>query len=69
MAEPFSHRSPEFENMLQRVKDELTTLTGAKYVQLLQGTGTLANDVVAAQLSMHRVKVLYCERGIWFKAH
>ncbi len=53
MAEPFSHRSSEFGNVLQRVKDKLTALTGARYVQLLQGTGTLANDVVAAQLSMH----------------
>ena len=51
MAEPISHRSFEYDSLLKRVKKQLTSLTGAKYVQLLQGTGTLANDVVAAQLS------------------
>ena len=63
MAEPFSHRSSEFESVLQRVKDKLTALTGAKYVQLLQGTGTLANDVVGAQLSMHSGKGLILVNG------
>jgi len=63
MTEPFSHRSSEFESVLQRVKDKLTALTGAKYVQLLQGTGTLANDVVAAQLSMHGGKGLILVNG------
>ena len=38
-------------------------MTGAKYVQLLQGTGTLANDVVAAQLSMHSGKGLILVNG------
>lgn len=63
MAEPFSHRSSEFESVLQRVKDKLTALTGAKYVQLLQGTGTLANDVVGAQLSMRSGKGLILVNG------
>ncbi len=63
MAEPFSHRSPEYESLLQRVKQRLTTLTGAKYVQLLQGTGTLANDVVAAQLSTCEGKGLILVNG------
>jgi aspartate aminotransferase-like enzyme len=61
--EPFSHRSSEFESVLRRVKNRLTSLTGAKYVQLLQGTGTLANDVVAAQLSMHSGKGLILVNG------
>jgi len=63
MTEPFSHRSTAFEMILNRVKDRLTTLTGAKYVQLFQGTGTLANDVVAAQLSMHSGKGLILVNG------
>ncbi|MBO0589331.1 aminotransferase class V-fold PLP-dependent enzyme [Sporosarcina sp. E16_8] len=63
MAEPFSHRSSEFESLLQRVKDKLTALTDANYVQILQGTGTLANDVVAAQLSMHSGKGLILVNG------
>lgn len=63
VAQPFSHRSPEFEGVLNRVKMRLTTLTGAKYVQLLHGTGTLANDVVAAQLSVHKGKGLILVNG------
>lgn len=51
ITDPYSHRSIEFERILRRVKSRLTSLTGAKYVQILQGTGTLANDVIAAQLS------------------
>ncbi|MBO0602608.1 aminotransferase class V-fold PLP-dependent enzyme [Sporosarcina sp. E16_3] len=63
MAEPFSHRSSGFESVLRSVKEKLTALTGAKYVQLLQGTGTLANDVVGAQLSMHSGKGLILVNG------
>ncbi len=63
MAEPFSHRSSEFDGVLRRVKNRLMSLTGAKYVQLLQGTGTLANDVVAAQLSIRSGKGLIFVNG------
>lgn len=63
IAEPFSHRSPEFEGVLKRVKNRLMSLTGAKYVQLLQGTGTLANDVIAAQLSIRSGKGLILVNG------
>lgn len=63
MAEPYSHRTIEFEKLLTRVKLGLTALTGAKYVQLLHGTGTLANDVVAAQLSAHGGKGLILVNG------
>ncbi|WP_342507362.1 aminotransferase class V-fold PLP-dependent enzyme [Sporosarcina sp. FSL K6-2383] len=63
MAEPFSHRSSEFDGVLKRVKNSLISLTGAKYVQLLQGTGTLANDVIAAQLSIRSGKGLILVNG------
>ncbi|MEK5036475.1 aminotransferase class V-fold PLP-dependent enzyme [Sporosarcina sp. FSL K6-3457] len=63
MAEPFSHRSPEFNSVLKHVKNRLMSLTGAKYVQLLQGTGTLANDVIAAQLSIRSGKGLILVNG------
>ncbi|PIC78074.1 GNAT family N-acetyltransferase [Sporosarcina sp. P19] len=49
--EAFSHRSAEYARLFATVKRQLLDLTGANYVQLLQGTGTLANDAVAAQLS------------------
>lgn len=49
---PVSHRSPEFISTLQRLKAELLALTGANHVQTLLGSGTLANDAVAGQLSL-----------------
>lgn len=51
MKEPLSHRSPVYARLLKSVTAQLRGLTGANHVQLLQGTGTLANDAVAAQLS------------------
>lgn len=63
VAEPFSHRSPEFDTLLKCVKRKLTTLTGANHVQLLQGTGTFANDVIAGQLSLMEGKGLICVNG------
>lgn len=51
MKEPLSHRSPVYARLLKSVTAQLRELTGANHVQLLQGTGTLANDAVAAQLS------------------
>ena len=36
--------------MLERVKNQLTTISGAKYVHLLVGSGTLANESMIAQL-------------------
>jgi aspartate aminotransferase-like enzyme len=49
---PVSHRSEAFEEALVRTKRLLRDLVGARHVQILVGTGTLANDVVAAQLSL-----------------
>lgn len=62
-ADPHSHRTTEFEKLLLKVKHRLTTLTSAKHVQILQGTGTLANDVVAAQLSVLGGKGLILVNG------
>lgn len=46
-----SHRSSAYLARLSRVKSMLLAMTGARDVQVLAGTGTLANDLVAAQLS------------------
>ncbi|MBS4197524.1 GNAT family N-acetyltransferase [Lederbergia citri] len=62
-ASPFSHRSKGFETLLQAVQNKLTTLANAKYVQILHGTGTLANDVVAGQLSLMSGKGLILVNG------
>ena len=48
---PLSHRSPEFARLMQNVRQQLCDLTGASYCAVMVGSGTLANDVVAGQLS------------------
>ena len=48
---PLSHRSPEFARLMQNVRQQLCDLTGAGYCAVMVGSGTLANDVVAGQLS------------------
>jgi aspartate aminotransferase-like enzyme/GNAT superfamily N-acetyltransferase len=47
-----SHRSPAFLAQLRQVQDRLCQLTGARNVQVLPGSGSLATAVVAAQLSL-----------------
>lgn len=48
---PLSHRSPEFTEELRTLQARLCTLANAKHAAVLLGSGTLANDVVAAQLA------------------
>jgi aspartate aminotransferase-like enzyme/predicted N-acetyltransferase YhbS len=49
---PVSHRSAPFLELVADVKLRLLALTGASSVELLLGSGTLGNDVVAAQLNL-----------------
>ncbi|MFI5177874.1 MAG: GNAT family N-acetyltransferase [Vicinamibacterales bacterium] len=49
---PVSHRDRTFVRDLERAADRLCRLTNAPHVQVLVGTGTLANDVIAAQISL-----------------
>ncbi|HVR42287.1 MAG TPA: aminotransferase class V-fold PLP-dependent enzyme [Thermoanaerobaculia bacterium] len=46
-----SHRSSEFAGELSAAREALRRLTSARHVQVLAGTGTLANDAVAAQIA------------------
>lgn len=62
-AYPVSHRGAAFEAEVEEVKARLRALTGAPRVQLLLGSGTLANDVVAAQLSLLRAPGLVLSNG------
>jgi aspartate aminotransferase-like enzyme/GNAT superfamily N-acetyltransferase len=48
---PESHRSPGFEEELGTLKARLCSLTRARNAAVLLGSGTLANDVIAAQLA------------------
>jgi aspartate aminotransferase-like enzyme/GNAT superfamily N-acetyltransferase len=51
-APPVSHRTGAFADHVDDVRASLCALTGARYVQLPLGSGTLANDIIAAQLSL-----------------
>lgn len=51
-APAISHRSHGFAEMLRRIKARLRELTGSQRVSLLFGSGTLANDAIAAQISV-----------------
>lgn len=47
---PHSHRSADFHHRYAEVQSLLCTLTTSRHATLLLGSGTLANDVVGAQL-------------------
>lgn len=49
---PESHRSGDFKDMLDETRERLCLLTKSREVGLLMGSGTLANDVVAGQISL-----------------
>jgi len=48
---PAYHRDAEFRDAFARVKARLCALVSAPQVEIFLGSGTLANDVIAAQLS------------------
>jgi len=60
---PVSHRSEDFIRDFQFVKKQLCELTGSKQVEILMGSGSLANDTVAAQLSLEKGKGLILSNG------
>ncbi len=49
---PLSHRSERFVNDFQQTKQLLCQLVNAQHVEILPGSGTLANDAIGAQLSL-----------------
>ena len=49
---PESHRGDSFKKDFQSTKQTLCELVRAKNVELFMGSGTLANDIIAAQLSL-----------------
>jgi aspartate aminotransferase-like enzyme len=60
---PVSHRAAEFLADFQETRAALRRLTGAAHVQVMTGSGTLANDVVAAQLSLDPARGLILSNG------
>ncbi|MDM5154959.1 aminotransferase class V-fold PLP-dependent enzyme [Bacillus sp. DX1.1] len=60
---PISHRSNQFKVTLTNVKKRLLQMTKAKHVQIMLGTGTLANDSIALQLSLLKGRGLILTNG------
>ncbi|MGJ7920472.1 aminotransferase class V-fold PLP-dependent enzyme [Neobacillus sp. LXY-4] len=50
--EPISHRSEMFLEKMHLTQKQLCELTNSRYVKIMLGSGTLANDAIAAQLSL-----------------
>lgn len=50
--EPISHRSGEFLARVRECRAALCAMTGAPHAALLPGSGTMANEVVAAQIGL-----------------
>src|ERR1043166_4623639 len=60
---PESHRGQSFVKEFQTAKQVLCELVGAGKVELLLGSGTLANDVIAGQLSLEKRPGLILSNG------
>jgi aspartate aminotransferase-like enzyme len=60
---PESHRGDGFLKDVQATKQILCDLVGARKVELLMGSGTLANDVIAGQLSLEGKRGLVLSNG------
>ena len=60
---PESHRAGAFIKDFQATKKELCDLTKAKNVELFVGSGTLANDIIGAQLSLEKGTGLVLSNG------
>ncbi len=58
---PVSHRGHVFAESMRQVKRALCALTDARHVDVLLGSGTLANDMIAAQLKReNRPGMVFC---------
>lgn len=60
---PISHRDNAFSGSLKKVKGLLRSLTRCKKVEVCLGTGTLANDIIASQLSLLNKRGLILSNG------
>jgi len=60
---PVSHRNDRFLKDIAQIQGVLARLVNSKSVQILLGSGTLANDVVAAHLSINKGKGMVISNG------
>jgi aspartate aminotransferase-like enzyme/ribosomal protein S18 acetylase RimI-like enzyme len=58
-----SHRSPEFAEDLARIRRSLGKLVDARQVAIFSGSGTLANDAIAAQIARDGAAAVVCSNG------
>ncbi|MBN1787300.1 MAG: aminotransferase class V-fold PLP-dependent enzyme [Sedimentisphaerales bacterium] len=58
-----SHRSQSFLKIHKDTQKHLCRLVNSKYVEIFMGSGTLANDVIAGQLSLIKAKGLILSNG------
>ena len=60
---PISHRSDLYKEKIEKARIKLGQLVNSKYVHIFLGSGTLANDVVAGQLSLENGRGLILANG------
>jgi len=58
-----SHRSSFFRETMNKVRQGLCNMTGSSHVEVLLGTGTLANDCIAAQIGLRNEPGLVLSNG------
>ena len=61
--QPISHRSENFKKILEDTKNLLSNITKSARVEIITGSGSLANDIIAAQLSTLDGKGLVLSNG------
>lgn len=62
-SETISHRSAKFIKLMKDTEKSLCELTNSQFAQIFMGSGTLANDHIAAQLSTIKGKGLILHNG------
>lgn len=60
---PISHRADKVHEVMDDIQQRLCKLTKANYAEIAVGTGTLANEMVAAQISTHSSPGLILANG------
>ena len=60
---PVSHRSRAFVKDFKETKNQLSRLVKSRHVEILMGSGTMANDVIAGQLSLEAGHGLIVSNG------
>jgi len=60
---PESHRTQQFSNSFAELQNKLCAFTKAKYVNFFTGSGTLANEVMIAQIKRNNAKGIVLSNG------